>query len=162
MTYIERRLSRIENKADHITNKEININIAEEAFTFDIISSTDELKMFEQNLKSEEFFMKMRNFLKLKGGTNLQDMIKNVFKALIKDEILMLYSWKGARGKNAFRSFKTVTLIIAVVRLHDATSTEEIIIKIMINWIVQAPARVRKIANKPKNQTDQDLQDSQK
>ncbi|CAL1683847.1 unnamed protein product [Lasius platythorax] len=65
----------------------------------------------------------MRNFLKLKGGTNLQDLMKNIFKTLIKDEILMLYSWKGARGKNEFRSFKIVNLIIAVIRLHDANST---------------------------------------
>lgn len=53
-----------------------------------------------------------RGLLKLKGGTNLQNIIKNMFKTLIKDEILMLYSWKGARGKNAFRSFKIVNLII--------------------------------------------------
>lgn len=52
-----------------------------------------------------------RGLLKLKGGTNLQN-IKNMFNTLIKDEILMLYSWKGARGKNAFRSFKIVNLII--------------------------------------------------
>lgn len=50
--------------------------------------------------------------MKLKSGTNLQDIIKNIFKTLIKDEILMLYSWKGARGKNAFQSFKIVSLII--------------------------------------------------
>lgn len=53
-----------------------------------------------------------RGLLKLKGGTNLQNIIKNMFKTLIKDEILMLYSWKGARGKNAFRSFQIVNLII--------------------------------------------------
>lgn len=68
----------------------------------------------------------------------------------------MLFSWKGARGKNEFRSFKIVSLIIAVVRLYDAYSTEETIRKIMINWIVQAPARVRRIANKESNQTDND------
>lgn len=50
--------------------------------------------------------------MKLKGGTNLQDKIKNIFKTLIKDEILMLFSWKGAREKNEFRSFKIVSLII--------------------------------------------------
>lgn len=53
-----------------------------------------------------------RGLLKLKGGTNLQNIIKNMFKTLIKDEILMLYSWKGAGGKNTFRSFKIVNLII--------------------------------------------------
>jgi len=37
-------------------------------------------------------------------------------------------------------------IFVAVVRLYDAYSTEEINIKIMINWIVQAPARVRRIA----------------
>ncbi|XP_011694048.1 PREDICTED: uncharacterized protein LOC105453625 [Wasmannia auropunctata] len=156
VTYIDRRLSRLENKIDYITNKEINVNNVEEAFVFDTISSVDELKLFEENLKNEKFFTKMKSFLKLKGGSNLQDMIKNTFKALIKDEILMLYSWKGARGKNAFRNFKIVSLIIAVVRLHNANSTEEGIIKVMTNWIVQAPARVRRIANKQKNQNNQD------
>ncbi|XP_032677363.1 uncharacterized protein LOC116846980 [Odontomachus brunneus] len=156
MTYIDRRLSRLENKIDYITNKEINVNNVEEAFVFDTISSVDELKLFEDNLKNEEFFTKMKGFLKLKGGTNLQDMIKNTFKALMKDEILMLYSWKGARGKNVFQNFKIVSLIIAVVRLHNANSTEEVIIKVMTNWIVQAPARVRRIANKQKNQNNQD------
>ncbi|KYN28154.1 hypothetical protein ALC57_02435 [Trachymyrmex cornetzi] len=102
ITYIDRRFIRLENKVDYIINKEININTVEEAFAFDIISSMDELKLFEENLKSEEFFGKMKGFLKLKGGTNLQEMIKNIFKTLIEDEILMLYSWKGARQKNSF------------------------------------------------------------
>lgn len=48
----------------------------------------------------------------MKGGTNLQDRIKNIFKTLIKDEILMLYSWKGARDKNTFQSLKIVSLVI--------------------------------------------------
>ncbi|XP_011253463.2 uncharacterized protein LOC105249565 [Camponotus floridanus] len=152
--YIDKRLSRLENKADHITSKEININNVEEDFAFNTISSMDELQQLKENLKNEEFFVKMRDFLKLKGGTNLQDKIKNIFRTLIKDEILMLFSWKGARGKNEFRSFKIVSLIIAVVRSYDAYSTEQIIIKIIINWIVQAPARVRRIANKERNQTD--------
>jgi len=36
-----------------------------------------------------------------------------MFKTLIKDKILMLFinSWKGARGKNEFQSFKIVNLI---------------------------------------------------
>lgn len=59
VAYIDRRLSRIENKADHVTNKENNIN--EEAFIFDTISTVDELQLFEDNLKSEEFFVKMVN-----------------------------------------------------------------------------------------------------
>lgn len=56
--------------------------------------------------------------MKLKGGTNLQDRIKNIFKTLIKDEILMLYSWKGAREKNAFRNLKIVSLIIRKSLCH--------------------------------------------
>ncbi|GAB1866410.1 DUF4806 domain-containing protein [Camponotus japonicus] len=154
VTYIDRRLNRLENKITDQTIRNQENNINEEAFTFNTISSINELQLFEENLKNE-FFVKMRDFLKLKGGTNLQDMIKNIFKTLIKDDILMSYSWKGARGKTTFRNFKIVNLIIAVVRLHDTNSTEEIITKLMNNWIVQAPARVRRIADKEKNRTDQ-------
>ncbi|XP_018399131.1 PREDICTED: uncharacterized protein LOC108776889 isoform X2 [Cyphomyrmex costatus] len=160
ITYIERRLSRLENKTD-IANNEAIANIAvEEVFVFDTISSVEQLHLLEENLKKEDFFMKM-NFLKLKGGINLQDRIKNCFKTLIKDEILMLYSWKGARGKNAFRNFKIVSLIIAVIRLHDTTSTEEEISKLMINWIVQAPSRVKRIAEKERKDERDNLQDHQ-
>lgn len=59
LTCIERRLSRLEDKANHIVNEEININTVEEAFVFDTISSVDELELFEQNLNNEEFFMTM-------------------------------------------------------------------------------------------------------
>lgn len=59
LTCIERRLSRLEDKANHIVNEEININTVEEAFVFDTISSVDELELFEQNLNNEEFFMAM-------------------------------------------------------------------------------------------------------
>lgn len=59
LTYIERRLSRLEDKANHIVNEEININTVEEAFVFDTISSVEELELFEQNLNNEEFFMTM-------------------------------------------------------------------------------------------------------
>lgn len=59
LTCIERRLSRLEDKANHIVNEEININTVEEAFVFDTISSVDELELFKQNLNNEEFFMTM-------------------------------------------------------------------------------------------------------
>lgn len=59
LTCIERRLSRLEDKANHIVNEEININTVEEAFVFDTISSVNELELFEQNLNNEEFFMTM-------------------------------------------------------------------------------------------------------
>jgi len=59
MTYIERKLSILENKADYITNKEININTIKEAFAFDNIFSMEEVGLFEQNLKNEKFFVKM-------------------------------------------------------------------------------------------------------
>lgn len=58
ITYIDKRFKGIENKVN-ITGKENNINIIEEAFTFDTISSTDELQLLEQNLENEEFFTKM-------------------------------------------------------------------------------------------------------
>lgn len=61
VTYIDKRLNRLENKADHITNKEININNVEEDFAFNTISSMDELQQLEENLKNEEFFVKMVN-----------------------------------------------------------------------------------------------------
>lgn len=60
ITYINRKLDRLENKTDHcITNKEIHGNTAEEVFAFNTISLVDELQLLEQNLKNKEFFMKM-------------------------------------------------------------------------------------------------------
>lgn len=56
-TCIDRKLNRIiDNKAD-IANKENNINL--EAFVFNTISSMEEFQLLEQNLKNEEFFIKM-------------------------------------------------------------------------------------------------------
>lgn len=60
VTYIDRRLSRLENKADQTTRNEEN-NRNEEAFAFDTISSMDELQLLEENLKNEEFFVKIVN-----------------------------------------------------------------------------------------------------
>lgn len=58
--YIDKRLSRLENKITDQTIRNQENNINEEAFPFNTISSINELQLFEENLKNE-FFMKMVN-----------------------------------------------------------------------------------------------------
>lgn len=55
-----------------------------------------------------------RNLLKLKGGVSIHDIVKNIFKTLLLDSLLIKYSWKGARDKYAFGNFKLVSLFIGI------------------------------------------------
>jgi len=55
VTYIDRKLNRLENKITDQTIRNQENNINEEAFTFNTISSINELQLFEENLKNEVF-----------------------------------------------------------------------------------------------------------
>ncbi|XP_032689150.1 uncharacterized protein LOC116852678 isoform X2 [Odontomachus brunneus] len=106
------------------------------------------LRRIEELLKDSSFADKRKNIveyivntLKQLGGVNLSNIIHNVLKKLLCDNITQNFSYLGQRKKSNFSALKLCTILNRVVRFHKPEASDAEIAEITSGWLVHAKWR---------------------
>ncbi|XP_031329729.1 uncharacterized protein LOC116160623 [Photinus pyralis] len=76
------------------------------------IANDEDLNSFEEEVKIEEHFIEAVNELAKFGGANPYNFIKRTTSMLMKDTLLVSYSWLGRKGKRPFYQLNIAKLLI--------------------------------------------------
>ncbi|KMQ83162.1 e3 ubiquitin-protein ligase protein [Lasius niger] len=75
------------------------------------------------------------------GGRDSRELIVNILKRMITNEIAVQYSLAGKLKKMGFKDLLLAKCIIRAVRLKDDKMTEKEMINYISKWLVQATLR---------------------
>ncbi|KAJ8966529.1 hypothetical protein NQ317_007175 [Molorchus minor] len=79
------------------------------------IGTDNEMEIFEEALKNEANFTEAVDELARFGGANIYNFIKRILSALIKDTVLINYSWLGRKGKKPLEKSPVAKVLILKV-----------------------------------------------
>ncbi|XP_077272832.1 uncharacterized protein LOC143903253 [Temnothorax americanus] len=139
LNLIDDRLCEIEaNQINNTTKKEASIL---EEFVALPLKTHKQVQNMEKDLENQDFFEKMAISLNKIGGRDSRELIINILKRSITNEIAKQYSWAGKLKKMGFKDLLLAKCIMRAVRITDGTITEKEMIAYMSKWLVQATLR---------------------
>ncbi|XP_036138287.1 uncharacterized protein LOC114255293 isoform X2 [Monomorium pharaonis] len=110
----------------------------------------------ENQLKDSSFADKMVNTLKQVGGVNLSNIISNILKKLLSDDLAQSFSYLGQRNKRNFSALKLCSIMKRVVRIQKPDSNDAQIAEITSSWLVHAKWRQQRAETKMRKQREAD------
>lgn len=114
-------------------------------------TNEDELASLNASLEDEAIFSAMVKILGQIGGTNVASTTRRIFKKLVADEVAVLYSWTGRKGKKRAEKLKVISLVFAAVRVTQV-ATDDTLSHIIGNWL--RFANVRLVATQKRQPVD--------
>ncbi|XP_077531333.1 uncharacterized protein LOC144143453 [Haemaphysalis longicornis] len=116
-------------------------------------TTEDELATLNASLEDAAIFSAMVKVLGQTGGSNVPSTTKRVFKKLVADEVAVLYSWTGRKGKKRAEKLKIISLVFAAVRVTQK-ATDDTLGHIIGDWL--RFANVRLMATQKRKPVDGD------
>ncbi|XP_077533322.1 uncharacterized protein LOC144145518 [Haemaphysalis longicornis] len=116
-------------------------------------TTEDELATLNASLEDAAIFSAMVKVLGQTGGSNVPSTTKRVFKKLVADEVAVLYSWTGRKGKKRAEKLKIISLVFAAVRVTQK-ATDDALGHIIGDWL--RFANVRLMATQKRKPVDGD------
>ncbi|XP_076664744.1 uncharacterized protein LOC143367026 [Andrena cerasifolii] len=112
------------------------------------LNSLEDLEELEDILKNEEDFADGVNELANFGGSDNYNFVKRTLSSLITDDVALLFSWLGRKGKKDFHNLTLARLIICAAeksRMSDGRKETETSIQ---SWLKRASDRKSSLSKK--------------
>ncbi|XP_071574429.1 uncharacterized protein [Temnothorax nylanderi] len=136
---IDDRLSKLEeNQNGTLKNNEMAVL---QEFIALPLKTNEEVQNMEKDLENQDFFEQMAISLNRIGGRDSRELIINILKRTITNEIAVQYSWAGKLKKMGFKDLLLAKCIIRAVRITDDKVTEKDITHYISKWLVQGTLR---------------------
>nr|XP_018912152.1 PREDICTED: uncharacterized protein LOC109040630 [Bemisia tabaci] len=112
----------------------------------------DLMKLEEKVLKSTDALNKLARVFRLTGGADTKNLLHNLMKKLMTDEVAQQYTFKGATtGKGSLQGLATFKVLKDVIQKQKSDATDEYIKDVCGDWLTQAKFRLqRRIARAAK------------
>ncbi|XP_024937969.1 uncharacterized protein LOC107264983 isoform X2 [Cephus cinctus] len=104
-------------------------------------STSEQLKNFDRQLSDATFRSSMVKALIVIGGGDIQSTISGILVKILRNALAEEYSFKGRKGKMAFKDFYNVVTLIIIVRTHKPHATDKEITEANSTWLSQAKTR---------------------
>ncbi|XP_063215607.1 uncharacterized protein LOC134527147 isoform X2 [Bacillus rossius redtenbacheri] len=141
MSQMEERIKNIESSLTTKDDNEVTMDTVDLQLPCVTIEKFIE---FDTSLCEQGHLKKVVNILKHVGGGNVHDIIINLMKRLMEDEVAEQFSWVGAKGKKPFKDLKARFLILETLLAHGKQSTEVKVGHVVARWLVQAKLRLQR------------------
>lgn len=105
------------------------------------IHTEDELRKLEASLENSSILAVLVKELGQTGGSDVATITKRILRRLICDEVAVLYSYTGRKGKKRAAELNTVRLVLAAVRVTRQVADMEVS-HIVGEWLHFANARL--------------------
>ncbi|KAF5285062.1 hypothetical protein FQR65_LT02375 [Abscondita terminalis] len=108
------------------------------------------LNQIETSLSNQDVQNFLVNELSRIGGTDTSEMVKRLMYKMFTNEVGVLFSWDGAKGKLQFKKLKIANVIFNAVRSNHSTknATDSDIIVLVKKWLVRCKDRIKNADNK--------------
>ncbi|XP_049522621.1 uncharacterized protein LOC119449129 [Dermacentor silvarum] len=105
------------------------------------VQTNDDLERLEASLENKSIFPALVKKLGQIGGSDVATTTKRILKRLIIDEVAVLYSYTGRKGKKWAEKLSTFTLFPTAVRT-TRNATDDEISRVIGDWLRFANARL--------------------
>lgn len=156
INYIAKQQKQILNKISHATS----VQIEEEQEKIDVfqdlpLRNRDDLQIMENKLDSEHYRNEMIKQLQRLTRHDVKQSCLCLMKQILSNEVAVLFSWHGAKGKEHFSKLSLCKVILSVIRnAHEFVKDEQISNPIKI-WLAHAKERMDREREKKRQNEDE-------